>query len=132
MLHGKRESSKLRNQYSTAPNAADGGDPSDAPQRTGFLSSRGNRDSVQSHYRSEDQLLVPRGANYVHKKPTRILRGGPSNMEKRINTRQSRSRDRSFKERFMDSSAYSGADASNFFSTSNNFVSMKSNTEKAY
>jgi hypothetical protein len=83
LLHGNRESSKVRNQYSTVPYAADGGDASDGPLRTGFLSSRGNRDSLPS----QEQILGPKGTNYVPKKPTRIVKGGPSNMEKRIDAR---------------------------------------------
>ena len=82
-MHGKRETSKVRNQYGTVQYAADGGEPNDGPLRTGFLSSRGNRDSLQS----QEQVLTPKGANYIQKKPTRIVKGGPSNMEKRINTR---------------------------------------------
>ena len=79
LLHGNRESSKLRNQYGTAQYTVDGGEPSAA----GFLSSRGNRDSLQS----QEHIVSQKSANQLMKKPTRIVKGGPSNMEKRVSTR---------------------------------------------
>ena len=83
LLHGNRESSKVRTQYTTVQYTADGGEPDDGALRAGFLSSRGNRDSLQS----QEHGMSARGANQLPRKPTRIVKGGPSNMEKRINTR---------------------------------------------
>ena len=102
--------------------------------RTDVSASKGNRDSVPSQFRTDDYLYVPKGPNFVQKKPTRIVQGGPSNMEKRVNTRQNRSRDPQVRResRMNDTSAYSGADGSTIYSMPSNFISMKANDEKAY
>ena len=80
----------MYNTVQNTPHAPDYRSP-DKALSGGYATSGGDpRNSLLSQMSKNDQqLLVPKGPNFKAKKPTKIVMGGPSNMEKRIISRTS-------------------------------------------
>jgi hypothetical protein len=136
-MHGRKDSSRKRNHNPNPSYYPYSGENVTVSYRSGFHTSREMKGSFKINQTSNSSK-VERPKSNSHKKITRNSKGRASNMDnrKKDSLRQSRSRNRSLKDKQNEASPNSGVydnmNSNQLYSSSNKFVSMKSTTEKAY